>query len=76
MRQELAISLPYCQQTSLCKDAHDKYKKKNKYIGQFSASFSADTKQTTGGREPQCITAPTQKAGFRVPKTVLWAIKH
>jgi hypothetical protein len=22
------------------------------------------------------ITAPTQKAGFRVPKTVLWLIKH
>jgi len=24
----------------------------------------------------QCITAPTQKAGFSVPKTVLWLIKH
>jgi hypothetical protein len=22
------------------------------------------------------ITAPTQKAGFRVPMTVLWVIKH
>ena len=22
------------------------------------------------------LTAPTQKAGFRVPKTVLWLIKH
>ena len=26
--------------------------------------------------EGQLITAPTQKAGFRVPKTVLWLIKH
>ncbi len=22
------------------------------------------------------VTAPTQKAGFRVPNTVLWLIKH
>jgi hypothetical protein len=26
--------------------------------------------------EGQLVTAPTQKAGFRVPKTVLWLIKH
>ena len=26
--------------------------------------------------EHQLVTAPTQKAGFRVPKTVLWLIKH
>ena len=26
--------------------------------------------------ERQHLTAPTQKAGFRVPKTVLWIIKH
>jgi hypothetical protein len=26
--------------------------------------------------ERQPVTAPTQKAGFRVPKTVLWLIKH
>jgi len=26
--------------------------------------------------EHQQLTAPTQKAGFRVPKTVLWLIKH
>jgi hypothetical protein len=26
--------------------------------------------------ERQHLTAPTQKAGFRVPKTVLWLIKH
>ena len=26
--------------------------------------------------EKSTITAPTQKAGFRVPKTVLWLIKH
>ncbi len=26
--------------------------------------------------EMMAITAPTQKAGFRVPKTVLWLIKH
>jgi hypothetical protein len=29
----------------------------------------ADVKQ-------QQVTAPTQKVGFRVPKTVLWLIKH
>jgi len=28
------------------------------------------------GQEPLVITAPTQKAEFRVPKTVLWLIKH
>jgi hypothetical protein len=27
-------------------------------------------------KEGQLVTAPTQKAGFRVPKTVLWLIKH
>jgi len=27
-------------------------------------------------KEHQLVTAPTQKAGFRVPKTVLWLIKH
>ncbi len=27
-------------------------------------------------RERQHLTAPTQKAGFRVPKTVLWLMKH
>jgi hypothetical protein len=27
-------------------------------------------------QERQPIKAPTQKAGFRVPKTVLWVIKH
>ncbi len=26
--------------------------------------------------ERQHLTAPTQKAGFRVPKTVLWLNKH
>jgi len=26
--------------------------------------------------ERQHLTAPTQKAGFGVPKTVLWLIKH
>jgi hypothetical protein len=29
-----------------------------------------------GGQIPLAITAPTQKAGFRVPKTILWLIKH
>ena len=29
-----------------------------------------------GGQEPLAITAPTQKAGFRVPKTVLWLMEH
>jgi len=28
------------------------------------------------GQKHEPITAPTQKAGFRVPKTVLWLIKH
>ena len=28
------------------------------------------------GKKGEGITAPTQKAGFRVPKTVLWLIKH
>lgn len=32
---------------------------------------STDRQESTGGN-----TAPTQKAGFRVPKTVLWLIKH
>jgi len=27
-------------------------------------------------KEQQLPTAPTQKAGFRIPKTVLWLIKH
>jgi hypothetical protein len=27
-------------------------------------------------RNNERTTAPTQKAGFRVPKTVLWLIKH
>jgi hypothetical protein len=27
-------------------------------------------------KKRQHLTAPTQKAGFRVPKTVLWLIKH
>jgi len=27
-------------------------------------------------KEGQLVTAPTQKAGFGVPKTVLWFIKH
>ena len=31
---------------------------------------------TTRQTEGQLVTAPTQKAGFRVPKTVLWLIKH
>jgi hypothetical protein len=26
-------------------------------------------------KQSQPLTAPTQKAGFRVPKTVLWLIK-
>jgi hypothetical protein len=56
MRKELAISPPCCQQTSLCKDKRQKSKKKKKYIGQFCASFTADTKQTTEGRGPHCIT--------------------
>jgi len=29
-----------------------------------------------GPKKGQLVTAPTQKAGFRVPKTVLWFIKH
>jgi predicted lipase len=37
-----------------------------------------ETQQTVKPRqkEGQLVTAPTQKAGFRVPKTVLWLIKH
>jgi hypothetical protein len=27
-------------------------------------------------QERQHLTAPTQKAGFRVPKTVLWLMEH
>ncbi len=27
-------------------------------------------------KQSQPLTAPTRKAGFRVPKTVLWLIKH
>jgi hypothetical protein len=27
-------------------------------------------------KETQLVTAPTQKAGFCVSKTVLWQIKH
>ena len=27
-------------------------------------------------KQSQPLTAPTQKAGFHVPKTVLWLIKH
>jgi hypothetical protein len=27
-------------------------------------------------KHEQLTTAPTQKAGFRVPKTVLWLIEH
>jgi len=38
------------------------------------------TRQWTDKQRPrkknEGITAPTQKAGFRVPKTVLWLIKH
>jgi hypothetical protein len=29
-----------------------------------------------GQRKRQHLTAPTQKAGYRVPKKVLWLIKH
>jgi len=28
------------------------------------------------GLKKRQVTAPTQKAGFRVPKTVLWLNKH
>ena len=27
-------------------------------------------------KKGEVLTAPTQKAGFRVPKTVLWLVKH
>jgi hypothetical protein len=30
----------------------------------------------TTERIPTCNRAPTQKAGFRVTKTILWLIKH
>ena len=34
------------------------------------------TDQRATEKNNEGITAPTQKAGFRVPKTVLWLIKH
>jgi hypothetical protein len=37
-----------------------------------SKQWTTEQRQT----ERQLVTAPTQKAGFRVPKTVLWLIKH
>ncbi len=37
-----------------------------------SKQWTTEQRQT----ERQHLTAPTQKAGFRIPKTVLWLIKH
>jgi hypothetical protein len=41
---------------------------------QRTGNSSNLTRQTFDKRKPLPITAPTQKAGFRVPKTVLWLI--
>jgi hypothetical protein len=64
MRQELAIFYHLCRQTIKCSDKRQKNKKKKNTIRQFSASFSADTTQTTGGRAPMLLTAGLLNGGF------------
>jgi hypothetical protein len=41
-------------------------KRKNNYIGQFSASFTADNFQTTEGRCAQWLTANLSNGGINV----------
>jgi len=47
---------------------------KKKWEGKLNAEV--DTKQNSTNGTAMPITAPTQKAGFRVLKIVLWLIKH
>jgi len=42
----------------------------------MTAKSLSDMTFTTRQTERQLVTAPTQKAGLRVPKKVFWLIKH
>jgi hypothetical protein len=46
------------------------------YTDQLSAIEEGNLATSIGRQKLIGTTAPTQKAGFRVPKTVLWLIKH
>lgn len=41
----------------------------------MTQKLNTDNGFKDSGQQPLAITAPTQKAGGRVPKTVLWVIK-